>query len=306
MALSAPVVLTLSLVALQGGEPAEPAEEAPRVLVLDLEAADVPASEVAIVNGLVAQTLSEKSTFRVVTSDDLRQLLALETEREAVGCDTSSASCLAEIAGAMGTRYVVFGRVGALGKLRIVQLNLYDSDKASAIGRQDRRTERIEDLPHLVEEATAALIGPLVEHAEHVDAAASTPESPSGETSTSGAVSSDTRFTNTGDAPSTEASPGTASGVGGERAASAEGGSVLPWVLMPVGGVAGLAGLVLALGGGAAATFFYASIRDEAWGKETREIFRSATYLAGGAALAGGVVIAAGLATLGVGVLLWE
>lgn len=51
-----------------------------------------------------------------------------------MGCGDSS--CLAEIAGAMGAEFVVFGDVGKLGETFVINLNLFDNNAVRpSVGR---------------------------------------------------------------------------------------------------------------------------------------------------------------------------
>lgn len=103
--------------------------------------------------------MSGYEQLEVVSQADIRQMVDLEAEKQAMGCDTTS--CLAEIAGAMGAAYVVFGRVGRLDERLFVQLNLFDSAKGRAVARQEVRAERLGEVPDVVRPALAHLVAPL-------------------------------------------------------------------------------------------------------------------------------------------------
>ena len=107
------------------------AKEKPRVLFLDLTAALVKPEEAKILTDMVSAELGQYDEYEAITSTDLRQMAALEAEKQSVGC--SDSSCLAELAGAMGARYVIFGSVGKLGEKFILTLNLFDSVEAKAV-----------------------------------------------------------------------------------------------------------------------------------------------------------------------------
>jgi hypothetical protein len=131
-----------------------------RLLILNLEAAGVDPNTVTIVNGLVTQGLARSTSLEVITSADLGALVDLEAERVATGCDTTS--CLAEIAGAMGTRYVVFGTVGRLGDVTLVQMSLFDSEAARPIGRKEVRATDDGALLDAVPDAARVLVSTIV------------------------------------------------------------------------------------------------------------------------------------------------
>lgn len=133
-----------------------PAEK-PRVLVLDLEASGVDAQQAKLINGLITESMSRFDRFEVTSSADVRQLVEVEANRSESGCDT--ASCLAEIAGAIGARWVVFGNVGKLGKLTVLTMSPFDTAQAKAVGRERIEAEEIETLPHAIDVALATMMG---------------------------------------------------------------------------------------------------------------------------------------------------
>jgi hypothetical protein len=85
--------------------------------------------------GLVAIELAKDARLDVLSSADLREVVALEGEKQALGCDVDATSCLAEVAGAMGARYVVIGQLGTLADTLLLTMSLYDSDAGRAPGR---------------------------------------------------------------------------------------------------------------------------------------------------------------------------
>lgn len=238
----------------------------PQVLVLSLEAQRVDPQLAAVLDGLITQRVSEVPSLDVVTTKDLQQLANLESQRLQTGCDT--ASCLAEIAGALGARYVIYGSVGRLGELLVVQLNLFDSAAGKAVARADARAEGeaqlAEGVPAAVDKIVAPLNGEAATTAQPVD-------------------------------PSAVA-----------EAPAAEGGGVLGWtvlgagaVVLAAGGLAALAAAVLAGGSELALADTSGAVGGEA---------KSTVLLAGrvGLVVAGGalVVAAAGGALIVTGVFL--
>jgi hypothetical protein len=162
------VVVPLLLALASPSAPADDgaATELPKVLLLSLEAAGVAPEEAKILDGMIANAMAPYESIEVVTSDDLAQMMELEGQRQQLGCDTSS--CLAEIAGAMGARYVVFGNAGRLGELFVVQLNLFDSVEAKAVERREMQAAAIEELAPQVRPAVAELLTKVTD--ETVDA----------------------------------------------------------------------------------------------------------------------------------------
>ena len=79
------------------------AEEAPAsLLILDFKHEKGDEQTARLLNDLVATAAERTSSLTVITGADIANVIALEAEKEALGCDDTSASCLAEVAGAMG------------------------------------------------------------------------------------------------------------------------------------------------------------------------------------------------------------
>lgn len=132
---------------------AEPA----RMLLMDLKATLVEEETVGLITAVISSELSEYPDFELLTGADMRQLVELEAEKQSMGCANDN-SCLAEIAGAIGARYVVFGEMGMLGKSYLLALNLFDSVETKALGRVTKRAKDVEVLA----DAIPAMIKKLV------------------------------------------------------------------------------------------------------------------------------------------------
>lgn len=83
---------------------------------------------------IVSAELASYPDLDVIANADVRRMIELEGARQLSGCDDTS--CLAELAGALGARLVVFGSVGVLGTSTVVNLNLFDSSTAQSAGRE--------------------------------------------------------------------------------------------------------------------------------------------------------------------------
>ncbi len=157
-------VVVVAFVAGQAPAPAEPAATpAPvarrSVVVLDLDAEGVAPHEAALVSGLVVDALAKYEQLDVLQKADIQRMAAFEADKQMLGC--SEASCLAEIAGALGAAYVVFGRVGILDGLILVQLNLFDAGAGKAVARQDLRVPKLRDVATAMPHAIGQLVQPL-------------------------------------------------------------------------------------------------------------------------------------------------
>lgn len=158
--------MAVACVAASGARAAEVAEatvaagEAERqrrsVLVMDLQPTNTDPRTVNLITEIVAASFADRPVFEVLTSADVRRVVGLEAERQALGCE-DEASCLAEIAGAMGADLVVFGSVGELGDLFVVTLNLYDSAKVRSLGRKSIQARDLSELPEKVNSTVEVL-----------------------------------------------------------------------------------------------------------------------------------------------------
>jgi len=125
----------------------------------------VDTQTVNTLSGLLTASLSEQPSLDVLASSDVREVVALESDKQAMGCE-SETDCLAEVAGAMGARLVVFGQLGRLGTLYVLTLNLFDSESARAVSRVVVQADSIEAFPAKLGPATAKLVAAIPAPAE--------------------------------------------------------------------------------------------------------------------------------------------
>ena len=126
---------------------------------------DVDAGVASTINDILASAMVSTGRFRVMTGDDIQSLMALESGKQAAGCETDS--CLAEIAGALGAELVITGRVGRLGSLYVAKLSLIEPATASTLGLETLEAESFESfserLKPLAKRFTARAYGEAVE-----------------------------------------------------------------------------------------------------------------------------------------------
>jgi hypothetical protein len=185
-------------------EPAPP--ERQRVLVLEPSSAAFDAATVATIAGLIIVELSADKRLDVISASEVRRLAELEGERQTIGCNDTS--CLAELAGAMGARYVVFGDVGTLGSLVVMNLNLFDGATTQAISRVTVQSDGIGGLPAALPARIKVLAEPLIARMS----------------------ANGTTTTTTTTATATTATVGDAT-----APVVAEGGSAAPWIVLSSG-----------------------------------------------------------------------
>jgi hypothetical protein len=117
-----------------------------QLLVMNLNHSEDVKPDVALtLTDLVTAAFSEIKTkgeeqtdskaYRTLSGEDIRKMLEIEGDKQTLGCEGGE-SCLEEIAGAMGSRFVVYGRISSLGELLVLQLNVFDAQAALPISRK--------------------------------------------------------------------------------------------------------------------------------------------------------------------------
>lgn len=134
-----------------------PAPAKTKILVLDLEASGIDPDRAKLVNSLLPGAVARYPDLEVVSAGDVRKLVQLDADKSAAGCNADS--CLAELAGALGAQRVVFGSIGSLGALTVIQLSLFDTKAATAVARERIENKTPEELPTQLDGAVAALLG---------------------------------------------------------------------------------------------------------------------------------------------------
>ncbi len=137
----------------------------PRLVVLELTAAGGVDPTVA---GALAETITitvaQRGFFDVVSTKDVQTLLGMERQKQMMGCSEDGQSCLAELAGAIGARFVLSGSLARLGDAYQLTLQTLDSSKAQPLGRSVRIASSLEalraQLAYSVAEATGTPLPP--------------------------------------------------------------------------------------------------------------------------------------------------
>lgn len=132
-----------------------------RVLVMELRADGVDGVVVRTLQSSLTTELGRVPGLEVLSSDDIKNLAGLEADRQQAGCDDEN-SCLAEVADALGARAAVFGSVGRLGSLTVVNLSLLDTTTATPVGRAELKVEALEQAPAALLEAVPTLVASLL------------------------------------------------------------------------------------------------------------------------------------------------
>jgi len=194
--------------ALLAAQPAELPDERPRIIVLEFShSADVSVDVARTLTGLATAALDNHPEVRIVSGSELAELMALEGEKAAVGCEDDG--CLAEIAGALGARFAVSGRIATLGELQVLQMRLMDVPRAEGLSRVVRNAKGLEVFVEQMASATDELMAPALARIAQERKAVADARGGSDSSGTSDAVESADadRPADEADRPSDEAAP---------------------------------------------------------------------------------------------------
>ncbi|MHB8873479.1 MAG: hypothetical protein ACYC8T_07300 [Myxococcaceae bacterium] len=144
---------------------AAPVAEKPKLIVLDLSAAGVDPRVGSALSEAVTAEAASRGIFQVVSSQDVQTLLGVERQKQMMGCgEGGSSSCLAELGGALGARFVMSGSVARLGPSFQLSLQTLDTKTLQPLGRSSRIAKDLaelrEQIPWAVAEATGTPLPP--------------------------------------------------------------------------------------------------------------------------------------------------
>lgn len=161
-------VWTCALLATLAAEatPVPAPKEKPKLLLTALTVGkDVdPAVGLGLTDAIAAE-VARQGFFQVMSTSDVANLLGAERQRQLMGgCSEAAESCLAELSGAIGARFVMNGTLSRLGDSWQLTLQTLDTQKAAPLGRATRIVKDPvalkEQLPWVVADATAAPLPP--------------------------------------------------------------------------------------------------------------------------------------------------
>ena len=110
------------------------AQEKPKLAVMDLKArTGVNEMTASMLTDILCAEINELGEYKVISRDDIRAMLIHVKDQQLLGCDDTK--CLAEIGGALGVPLLLYGNVGMLGGVYLVNLKLIDIDNADVVNR---------------------------------------------------------------------------------------------------------------------------------------------------------------------------
>ncbi len=90
-------------------------------------------SQAGTVEQVLLTAIDSTGQFKVIGRADINALLTLQQQKQVAGCN--DASCMAQIAGALGAKYVAAADLGKLGTLIVLDLRVIDVATANVIVR---------------------------------------------------------------------------------------------------------------------------------------------------------------------------
>ncbi|HUM13875.1 MAG TPA: PEGA domain-containing protein [Myxococcaceae bacterium] len=152
--------LRVALLVALASSAAMAADNRPNLLVLDLEPRGVGLPESQAATGSVVRGLRQLEVFQVLSSDDVRQLLALERTRQLSGAKAESS--VGQLGAALNAPNAVVGSVTRVGGKLQVEIRLIDSPTQKVLSQKSLNQATVEQvaaqLPGLAQELMAPLL----------------------------------------------------------------------------------------------------------------------------------------------------
>jgi len=113
------------------------------VAILSLDGNKAAQDDAPGVASILASTLAESSRIKVITEAEIAALIGVERQRSLMaGGECATDSCMTELAGALGSRYLVAGRLDRYGDRYILTTSLFDSRSASSLAKPRAEAEQ--------------------------------------------------------------------------------------------------------------------------------------------------------------------
>ena len=114
----------------------------------------VDAKLVSVLSELVLAQISEDGRFtRLISGSDLAELINLEQQKQALGCEESS--CMTELAKALEVPYLLVGEIGLIGQQTVFNLKILDVKNAKVVAREGGVAETTDQAPKLAQDITS-------------------------------------------------------------------------------------------------------------------------------------------------------
>lgn len=135
-------------------------EQRPNLLVLDLEPRGVGLPEAQAATGSVVRGIRQLDVFQVLSSDDVRQLLALERTRQLSG--TKAESSVGQLGAALNAPNAVVGSVTRVGGKLQVEIRLLDAPTQRVLNQKTLSQVTVEQVAAQLPGLSQELLAPLL------------------------------------------------------------------------------------------------------------------------------------------------
>ena len=132
-----------------------------RLAIMSLTAAGVPEDYALGLTETIATAIAGFGVFETISPRQIKSLLSYEKRRDALG-DCANEACFTQVAKVVRADYLVAGSVSKVGDQLVLNLVLIDHAKGAAIKRTNRKTTDPSALMSEAEDATIALLQPVL------------------------------------------------------------------------------------------------------------------------------------------------
>lgn len=136
-----------------------------KIAVLDLQARGVDAALVSSAGTLIASELNKLEVFKVISREDIRNMLSFEKDKQNLGCEADQA-CLAEIGGALGVEYIIAGSLAKIGDTLVLSLALNNTKTASVENRVSENVAKADALIGAISRNAKVLVAKILKGRE--------------------------------------------------------------------------------------------------------------------------------------------
>jgi hypothetical protein len=139
---------------------------AARLAAPGLSAVNIDAAEIAFLSDHLAQQVQQAAhgSLEVMTSSALATLLGMERQRQLLGCAGESASCSAELAGALGVEGILTGSIGRFGETLQVNLKVVAARDGGSMALFTGTARTKEELLRLLTRGAQSLTSEVLAH----------------------------------------------------------------------------------------------------------------------------------------------
>lgn len=154
------LTLALTMLSLSQSSTQAQSQEAPpsTVMVLDLKAEGVEAPIAESATAQMAAAVAKRPGLRVLTRDELRQIIDVERTKQILTCEQDTA-CIAELADPTAADLLVVGSIGRVGKSFLLSLSLIDAAAVAPKARAGSTFNELSELPEITQAAVDQLFG---------------------------------------------------------------------------------------------------------------------------------------------------